>query len=138
MGKNFFIALHVAFMALWVGCLFVIPALFAAHARDPDPAARARVDAMLHLVFFRIASPAAVLAVVFGTILIFYGITGGWLPVKLALVMGLVLLHLYCGNVFRHFVNEGEARSPLYYSAIAWAPLPLAAAIVALVVVKPF
>jgi protoporphyrinogen IX oxidase len=137
-GKNFFIFLHVAALAVWVGSLFSLPVLFAAHARSRDPETLSRIDHLAHVLYFWFASPSGVLTVFFGLVLIFYGVEGGWLPVKLVFVMGLVVLHLYWGKVFRDLVHDEALRSPAWYSTLAWTPLPLAVVIVGLVVAKPF
>lgn len=138
MARLLFIFLHVAALAVWLGSLAYLPLLFAAHAGTGGEQARERVDRMLHTLYFAVASPAAVLTVIFGIVLIFHGIEGGWLPVKLALVLLLVMFHLYCGRLFRELVHGEQPHGIGFYRAVAWLPVLLSVPIVALVAVKPF
>src|SRR5690554_645014 len=89
--------LHIGFVSLWLAGALYLPRLFRAHA---SAGGRIGADPLLleRRIFFHWMTPAALVAVLLGTVLIFFGFEGGWLPVKLALLVPLVLYHLFCGR----------------------------------------
>lgn len=88
-------AFHIVFMVTWFAGLFYLPRLFVYHAMAEDTVSRARFKVMERKLYYGIMAPGAVLTIVFGTWLwLAYGITGGWLHAKLALVAALIAYHL--------------------------------------------
>jgi putative membrane protein len=85
-------------------------------------------------------APSAVLTIVSGLWLwLGYGITGGWLYAKLALVAILVAHHLWLGKLMRDFSEDRNRHGDAFYRWINEIPaLPVLVAIVLLVVFKPF
>ena len=85
-------------------------------------------------------TPGAVLTVAFGMWLwLGYGITGGWLYVKLALVALLIAFHVYLGLLLHDFALDRNRHSDVFYRWLNEIPaLPILIAIVFLVVMKPF
>jgi putative membrane protein len=67
-----------------------------------------------------------------------YGFKGGWLHAKLALVILAIGYHQACGSLLRKFENGANRRSHAWYRWFNEVPVILLAAIVILVVVKPF
>jgi protoporphyrinogen IX oxidase len=134
--------LHIGFMAVWVGSLFYLPRLLLAHSLQRarvgiDSPDEQRMTAVEEFVFFYMATPAGVLTIVFGVWLTLYGISGGWLPVKLVFVMLLVALHFFCGRVIRA-LRRGEVRhGPWFYHALTQVPWILLVIVVYLAVAKP-
>ena len=131
-------AFHIIFVTSWFAGLFYLPRLFVNHAMTTDPATLGRLELMEHKLY-RFMLPLAVLALVFGLWLwLGYGIAGAWLHVKLVLVAGLVIYHLYCGKLLRDFKAGKNTRSHVWYRWFNEAPVILMLMIVCLVVVKPF
>src|SRR5690606_15035895 len=89
--------LHVSAMVLWFAGLFFLPRLFAARHRGGRAASVEYFNAVANALFFRLATPAALLAVLSGMLLIAFGPSGAWLVMKLVVVTAAVLLHLYLG-----------------------------------------
>ena len=86
-----------------------------------------------------IMTPCMVLTLLFGFWLWFgYGFAGTWLYLKVALVALLVAYHFWMGMLRRDFEKDANARSHVFYRWVNEIPLVLLAAIVVLVVVKPF
>ena len=86
-----------------------------------------------------IMTPSMVLAIVFGVWLwLGYGFSGGWLRAKLALVALLITYHFWLGKLLRDFASDANNHTHVFYRWINEVPLLLLAAIVILVVVKPF
>ena len=134
--------LHITFMVTWFAGLFYLPRLYVYHAMA-DPADRVGIERfklMERKLYFGITTPGAVLTIVFGTWLwLGYGIGGGWLHAKLALVLGLVALHVYLGVLLRAFRDDRNRHGQVFYRWLNEIPaLPLLLAIVWLVVAKPF
>lgn len=131
-------ALHIVFVTSWFAGLFYLPRLFVNHAMVNDPATSARL-ALMERKLYRFMTPLAVLALGFGVWLwLGYGITGTWLHLKLGLVAGLVVYHLYCGKLMNDFAQGVNHRSHVWYRFFNEVPVLVLFVVVVLVVVKPF
>ncbi|MES2502947.1 MAG: CopD family protein [Pseudomonadota bacterium] len=131
-------ALHIIFVTSWFAGLFYLPRLFVNHAMVTDAATKERLSLMEHKLY-RFMLPLAALALVFGLWLwLGYGISGGWLHAKLALVAALIVYHIYCGKLMRDFKSGKNAHSHVWYRWFNEAPVLILFAVVVLVVVKPF
>lgn len=134
--------LHVVFMVSWFAGLFYLPRLFVYHAMAAadDGVGIARFKLMERKLYFGIMTPGAVLTVAFGLWLWRgYGITGGWLHAKLALVALLVAFHVYLGMLLRDFARDRNAHGHVFYRWLNEIPaLPILVAVVYLVLAKPF
>lgn len=132
-------ALHIIFMVTWFAGLFYLPRLFVYHAMSSDTTSIERLKVMERKLFFGIMTPGALLTICFGAWLwLGYGITGGWLHVKLALVVVLIIYHVYCGKLLIDFRHDRNCHSHVYYRWFNEFPVVILIAIVILVVVKPF
>ena len=134
--------LHIVFMVTWFAGLFYLPRLFVYHAQAPadDRIGIDRFKTMERKLYVGIMTPAAVLTIVFGLLLwLGYGITGGWLHAKLALVAVLVAFHIYLGRLLRDFRDDRNRHGHVFYRWLNEIPaLPILVAVVYLVVAKPF
>lgn len=131
-------ALHIIFVTSWFAGLFYLPRLFVNHAMVNDDETKARLALMEHKLY-RFMLPLAVLALGFGLWLwLGYGISGGWLHAKLALVVGLIAYHAYCGKLMRDFKAGKNQHSHVWYRWFNEVPVLVLFAVVILVVVKPF
>ena len=132
-------SLHVMFMVTWFAGLFYLPRLFVYHAMAEDTISRERLKIMERKLYFGIMTPGAVLTIVFGSWLwLGYGISGGWLHAKLALVLVLIAYHLYCGKLLADFKRDRNRQGHVFYRWMNEVPVLILAAVVILVVVKPF
>jgi len=134
--------LHIVFMVTWFAGLFYLPRLFVYHAlaSADDRIGIERFKTMERKLYVGIMTPAAVLTIVFGLLLwLGYGITGGWLHAKLALVAVLVAFHIYLGRLLRDFRDDRNRHGHVFYRWLNEIPaLPILVAVVYLVVAKPF
>jgi protoporphyrinogen IX oxidase len=133
-------ALHIVFMVTWFAGLFYLPRLFVYHAQAQDRASIERFKVMERRLFWGIMTPGAALTLVFGLWLWlgwFRG-AGGWLHAKLALVVVLVLYHVWCWRLVRAFAVDANAKSARWYRWFNEVPTLVLFATVILVVVKPF
>jgi putative membrane protein len=135
-------SLHIIFMVAWYAGLFYLPRLFVYHAMAPadDRVGIERFKVMERKLYRGIMTPSMVLTLVFGLWLwLGYGIGGGWMHAKVALVAILVGYHFYLGKVIRDFRDDRNTRSHVFYRWMNEIPaLPILVAVVFLVVMKPF
>ncbi len=129
--------LHIGFMSFWLGGAIYLPQVFWRHGRSEEAEAKV-VLALARGVYLYVMSAGGIAAVVLGTVLVFFGVEGGWLPVKLALVLLLIAYHLFCGRTLLRLEKQRPPHRPAFYHALTVVPLILLPAIVALAVVKPF
>ena len=129
---------HIIFVTSWFAGLFYLPRLFVNHAMVEDQATSDRLKLMEHKLY-RFMTPLGGLALAFGLWLwLGYGISGGWLAAKLALVAGLVIYHLYCGKLLEDFKHDRNQHSHIWYRWFNEIPVLALFAIVLLVEIKPF
>jgi putative membrane protein len=132
-------ALHVIFTVTWFAGLFYLPRLFVYHAMAEDAVGKERFKVMERKLFWGIMTPGAVLTIVFGLWLwLGYGVSGGWLQAKLAVVALLIAYHIYCVKLLADFAHERNTKSHVWYRWFNEVPTVLLFAAVILVVVKPF
>jgi protoporphyrinogen IX oxidase len=133
-------SLHIVFMVTWFAGLFYLPRLFVYHALAQDAIGIERFKLMERKLYFGIMTPGAVLTIVFGLWLwLGYGISGGWLYAKLALVAILVAHHVWLGKLMLDFRHDRNRHGDLFYRWINEIPaLPVLFGAVLLVVFKPF
>jgi putative membrane protein len=135
-------SLHIIFMVAWYAGLFYLPRLFVYHAMAPadDRVGIERFKVMERKLYRGIMTPSMVLTLVFGLWLwLGYGIGGGWMHAKVALVAILVGYHFYLGKLLRDFRDDRNAHGHVFYRWLNEIPaLPILVAVVFLVVFKPF
>ena len=132
-------AFHVIFVITWFAGLFYLPRLYVYHAMTTDAAGRERFKVMERKLYYGIMAPGAILSIVSGVWLWFgYGFSGGWLDAKVALVVVLVVYHLYCGKLMLGFKHDRNRHGHVYYRWLNEIPTVILVAAVILVVVKPF
>ena len=132
-------SLHIVFMVAWFAGLFYLPRLFVYHALSDDRVSQERFVTMERKLYYAIMTPAALFTVVLGLWLwLGFGIGGGWLHAKLALVALLIAYHIYCGKLAADFRAGRNRHGHVFYRWFNELPVVLLTAIVILVVVKPF
>jgi protoporphyrinogen IX oxidase len=137
-------ALHIVFVASWFAGLFYLPRLFVNLAMVPadSHAERERLLLMAHKLY-RFSSLLMLPALALGFVLwLVYGVGrgpgNGWMHAKLALVVCAVGYHHFCRSLLRGFEARSNRRSHRWFRVFNEASVLLFAAIVVLVVVKPF
>ncbi|MEN5117636.1 CopD family protein [Luteimonas sp. TWI662] len=129
--------LHILAMTVWFSGLFFLPRLFVARHRREIDADPAFWNPVTNTLFFRVMTPAALVTVVVGGVLIAFGPSGAWLVLKLVVVAAAVLLHLYFGLLLYELGQDRDHHGPMFYRAIGWVPLVLLLSIAALTGAKP-
>lgn len=130
---------HIIFMVTWFAGLFYLPRLFVYHAMTSDAPGIERFKVMERKLYYGIMTPGAVLTIAFGLWLwLGYGITGGWLHAKVALVAVLIGYHLYCGKLLKDFKHDRNRHGHVFYRWLNEAPVFILIAVILLVELKPF
>ena len=137
-------ALHIVFVASWFAGLFYLPRLFVnlAMVAADSHAERARLLLMARKLY-RFSSILMVPALVLGAVLwLGYGVGrgpgSGWMHLKLALVAVVLGYHHACRRLLRSFEQAKNLHRERWYRWFNESAVLLFAAIVVLVVVKPF
>ena len=138
-------AFHIIFMVTWFAGLFYLPRLYVYHAQcaNDDVISKDRFVIMERKLYFGIMAPAALLTIGFGLWLI--GIRGWpwflnatWLHVKMGLVVGLALYHVYLGAVRKRFARDDNPHGHVFYRWLNEAPVLVLVAAVLLAELKPW
>ncbi|MCB0479938.1 MAG: CopD family protein [Flavobacteriales bacterium] len=115
MGILHFKALHLIFMVTWFAGLFYIVRLFVYHreASDKEEPEKSilikQFKLMQKRLWYGITWPSAILIFVFALPMLYLNplyLSLPFMHLKLALVFGLFLYHLYCHRIFRQFQND--------------------------------
>lgn len=132
--------LHIILLLIWSASLIYIPVLCSIDFRDLDRISTRSLRMMTRLVFVVIASPAAVLTIVTGIVLVYVtNASGDWLAAKLTIVALMAAFHGYCGHMLSLLGHEGQRQKRTHYYRV-WRiglPLLLIPAVFWLVLAKP-
>ncbi|ADL01381.1 CopD family protein [Brevundimonas subvibrioides] len=133
-----FKAAHIIGLVIWCGGLLTLPLMLTRH----DPAISVQdyrtIRTASHLTYTMIVTPAAVIAVIAGTWLIFMReVYVPWMFAKLAFVAALVMAHGWIGHIVAKIGEEPSEHTP----PPAWRPIALVLVpmfvILTLVLAKP-
>ncbi len=123
---------HIAAMAVWFTGLFFLPRLFVSHQRGSADGTERFFNPVANTLFFWIMTPAAIVTIALGLILIAWIPSGAWLVLKLMVVAVAVLFHLYFGLLLYELGKGNDRHGPLFYRVLGWVPLVLLLAIAGL------
>ena len=135
-------AFHIIFMVTWFSGLFYLPRLFVYHAMATDKISIDRFKIMERKLYFGIATPGAILTIIFGLWLFSFNPHGYmqmmWMHLKLTFVLLLVIYHVYLGMLWRKFKYDRNTHGHVFYRILNEVPVLILAIVVILVVVQPF
>lgn len=137
-------SLHIVFVTSWFAGLFYLPRIFVNLAMvSPGSVAERERLMLMAKKLMRFTTLLAVPAVGLGLWLwLGYGIGrgpgNGWLHAKLLLVVAAIGYHHVCKRLLRDFEQHANRRSHRWFRVFNEAAVLVFAAIVVLVVVKPF
>jgi uncharacterized membrane protein len=133
-----FKGVHIAGLVLWCGGLMALPWMLSRRGPNVVGDDYRRLRRATHTTYAIIVTPAAVVAVVAGTWLIFFReVFVPWLYAKLFFVAALAAAHAWIGHmVVQVAETPGEHRTPAPYLPLAAILLPVLAILV-LVLGKP-
>lgn len=132
--------MHIVPLLVWSAGLFYIPVLCSIDTRRVDRVRLRHLRIQTRFVFVAIASPAAVLTIVSGGVLVYVtDAVGDWLAAKLTIVALMAMFHGYCGHMLALLGHEGK-RGKRFNSLSVWllvAPTMLISTVLWLVLAKP-
>ena len=137
---NWILWFHVISFISWFAVLFYLPRLFVYHAENIDNQGFVEIAKIQEMKLFKyIGVPAMWATVLSGGGLIYeIGFSGGWLHVKLLLVL-LLIAYFYSLNKYRvEFLEDRCTKSGKFFRMYNEVPTILMLFIVAMVVFKPF
>jgi len=134
-------AFHIVSMVAWFAALFYLPRIFVYHAGAPSGPVHEQFCVMERRLYRAIMTPAMILTVALGLWLLAAGwgylAHARWLWIKLVLVAGLIVYHLYCGRLVRVFAAGANTRPHTFYRVFNEVPTLVLIAVVVLAVVRP-
>lgn len=108
-----FKVVHIAALVIWCGGLLALPLMLARHTPDVLADDYRIVRHATHITYTLCVTPAAVIAVIAGTWLIFLREAFvPWLFAKLAFVALLVVAHAWIGHVVAKVAEEPDCHRP--------------------------
>lgn len=134
-------AFHIIFMVTWFAGLFYLPRLYVYHANAEDSISQERFKVMERKLFWGIATPGGIITIVLGIWLI--NMTGSqmlsatWFQIKLAIVLFLIIYHIWCGKLLLDFKNDINKHSHVWYRVFNEVPVFVLIAIILLVELQP-
>jgi protoporphyrinogen IX oxidase len=129
---------HITAVTVWFTGLFFLPRLFITRVIEGRAADPKELNVIGKTLYFGIMTPAGVLTVTLGIILlVFYGFQGVWLPAKMALVALAVLLHVYFGQLLLDLSRGHTRHGAFFYRTLNWLPMLLFLGIAGLTAAKP-
>ena len=135
---NWVKAFHIVFVASWFAGLFYLPRIYVNLAQETHPQTVERLLGMARRLY-RFTGILALPALALGLWLwLGFGVRGGWLHAKLALVLLVIGYHHACGSLLKKFERGANTRSHKWFRVFNEMPVLLLIGIVVLVVVKPF
>jgi protoporphyrinogen IX oxidase len=134
-------ALHVIAVIAWMAGMLYLPRLYVYHAAaKPGSELSETLKVMERRLLRGIVNPAMIATWVFGLLLVWLGNhwAEGWFHAKLALLIGMQVLHAAFARWRRHFAADANRHSQKFYRVANEVPTLLLIAIVLLAMLKPF
>jgi putative membrane protein len=134
-------ALHVIAVMSWMAGLLYLPRLFIYHTdAEPGSVQSETFKVMEGRLLKVIMNPAMVISWGLGLYLawVTYGFHGGWLHIKIMLVLILTGVHFLFARAVKRFAQDGPRETARYWRGMNELPTVLMIAIVIFVIVKPF
>ncbi|MEM8800308.1 MAG: protoporphyrinogen oxidase HemJ [Pseudomonadota bacterium] len=140
-GYEWVKSFHLIAVIFWMAGMFMLPRYFAYHTEvakgsDEDRIWQEREHRLLRII----VNPSMIVTWVLGLSLALHiGFSsGGWLHLKLLLVIGLTIVHVMFAKWRKAFVRGENTRSSKFYRMVNEIPTLATIPIVILVIVKPF
>ena len=131
-------ALHIVSVITWMAALFYLPRLYIYHStKETKSDASETFKIMEKRLLSLIANPSAVVVWVTGLTLIPDKALETWLILKMVLVLGMTIFHLYLWYILKVFSLDKNTKSERAFRVLNEIPTILLLAIIYLVVFQP-
>ena len=134
-------ALHVISVIAWMAGMLYLPRLYVYHVKaKPGSELSETFKVMERRLLRAIINPAMLAAWVLGLSMAWMGDwwSAGWFHGKLALLLGMQLIHAAYARWRRQFANDANTHDEKFFRIMNEVPTLLMIGIVVLVIVKPF
>jgi putative membrane protein len=138
---DWLLALHIIAVVAWMAGMLYLPRLYVYHARAAKGSELSETFKVMERRLLRgIINPAMIAAWILGLCLAWQGHhwMEGWFHAKLALLVGMQLIHAALARWRRAFAEDANTHSDRFYRFMNEVPTLLLIGIVILAVVKPF
>lgn len=133
---------HIFTIISWMAGMLYLPRLFVYHAEAEVGSDKSETFKVMERRLLRgIMNPSMLIAWISGLYLAGAGAwfsAGGWLHVKIALVVLMTVAHMFYGKCRKQFEADENTRSQRFYRYANEVPAVFLVGILILVVVKPF
>jgi len=134
-------ALHIIAVIAWMAGMLYLPRLYVYHCAAAAGSVQSETFKVMERRLLRaIINPAMIASWVFGLMLVadLDAWSAPWMHGKLALLLGMQLVHAAFARWRRHFANDANRHTERFYRFMNEVPTVLMIGIVILVVVRPF
>ena len=134
-------ALHVIAVIAWMAGMLYLPRLYVYHCKAARGSEMSETFKVMERRLLRaIINPAMIASWIFGLAMAWAGDlwAEGWFHGKLALLLGMQLIHAAMARWRKHFAADANRHSERFYRFMNEVPTLLMIGIVILVIVKPF
>ena len=133
-----FKTIHIISVITWMAALFYLPRLFVYHSTKEIGSDSSETFKIMESKLLKIiGNPSLVFVWISGLVLLSYKGLEVWLVLKMFLVMGMTLFHLYLNFLRKGFENDANMKSEKFFRVINELPTILLLIIVVLVVFQP-
>ena len=135
-----FKGLHLVAVMSWMAGMLYLPRLYVYHADVEIGSPTSELFKVMERRLLRyIMNPAMIVTFILGIVLISQvGMSGGWLHIKILLVLFMAGIHMMLAVHRKQFERDENEKSSNYYRVLNEAPTVLMIIIVLLAVIKPF
>ena len=134
------LAFHVIAIATWMIMLVYLPKLFVYHINAPQHSQA--VIALQERSLFKVGTVAMIFSIKFGLILLYLNphllSSGGWLHLKLLLVILMVVYHFVCKRFIAQLAIGTTNTNLLFFRIFRIIPEITTSIIILLTIIKPF
>ncbi len=134
-------ALHIISVIAWMAGMLYLPRLYVYHCEAEAGSKQSETFKVMERRLLRaITNPAMIASWLFGLLLVVHleAWTEPWFHAKLTLLLGMQVIHAALSRWRRHFEQDDNRHSGVFYRYMNEVPTLLMIGIVIFVVVKPF
>ena len=133
-----FKTIHIISVITWMAALFYLPRLFVYHSTKEVGSDSSETFKVMESKLLKIiGNPSLIFVWISGIVLLGYKGPEIWLVLKMFLVMGMTLFHIYLNFLRMRFENDVNEKSEKFFRVINELPTILLLIIVVLVVFQP-
>ena len=130
---------HIFFVMAWMAGIFYLPRILVHYREGIQTGEDVRRLLIMGVKLFRFSIFTGSVAILLGLVLMLgFGITGGWLHLKILLVILLIVYQYLCGKEFKKISLDKPLYSSKFYRIFNEVSLVIIVPIIYLVVAKPF